>query len=133
MVLASKSRFLVEGIQRSLLDRCGLRIVGEAFTRQELKRYITQLKPDFLFLDNRAFGLNLHSLLGLITGKSPSTKVILLNGQNRESPDYSNLICIGKEAGTSELIRIIKGKSLSTGKHTVKGRKKKSKRSVYSM
>jgi len=132
MVLASKSKFLVEGIHKILEDRGDLRIIAEASNREEIKRCVTQIKPDFLFLDNRAFKLNLHSLLGLIIEESPSTKVILLNGRNEESPDYSNLICMDKEAGTSELIKIMKGKrygkGLSTKKPTIKGHGSKPKR-----
>ncbi|MBI2485438.1 MAG: response regulator transcription factor [Deltaproteobacteria bacterium] len=69
--LASGSKVFLEGIQKILENESDMEISGETSNPDEVKRHIIQIKPGFLFFDNRTLHLNIHNLLNLITEKSP--------------------------------------------------------------
>ncbi len=83
MVLASSSKIFMEGIYKVLEDKCKLKIVAKAGSCEEVENSFQKKKPEFLLLDNRSNQMDLVNLLDLISRKSPTTKVILLNGHNK--------------------------------------------------
>ena len=108
IVLASGSKFFLEGIQKLLENESDMKISGVSSDPDEVKRYIIQIKPRFLFLDNRTLHLNIHSLLNLVTVKSSKTKVILFRRDSQYELDFPNLIYLTQETNYSELIEIIR-------------------------
>jgi chemotaxis response regulator CheB len=129
-MLASNSKFLLEGIHKILEDRQDLKIVAEAHNLEEIHVYFVRIKPDFLFLDNRTFGLDIHKLLAFIIDNNPSSKVILLNGRDKEKHNCPNLISVDNKTHTKDLIKIIKSnKKYRKGPSIIiKGHRKSTKR-----
>ncbi len=107
MILASRSRFFLEGIRKILEDETDIRIVAEPLNREEVEKYLTAIKPEFMLLDNTTLKLDIDELLGLVNEKSPNTKVILLGSHREYKSTSPNLIRIAKKIGSSELIRTI--------------------------
>jgi DNA-binding NarL/FixJ family response regulator len=130
VMLASNSKFLLEGIHKIFEDRQGLKIVAEAQNREEIHGSFVRIKPDFLFLDNRTLGLDIHKLLAFIIGNNPSSKVILLNGRKKKAHNYPNLISIDNKTHTKDLIKIIKSnrKYRKGPSIIIKGHRKSAKR-----
>lgn len=88
-----------------------IKIKAEASNIKEIEEYFTQIKPDFLLLDNRMLELNIHELFNSITKISSGTKLIVMGNQNEDELKSSNVIYITKETSYSELIQIVKGQS----------------------
>lgn len=107
MILASRSRFFLEGIRKILEDDTDIRIVAESLNREEVEKYLTAIKPEFMLLDNTTLKLDIDELLDLVNEKSPNTKVILLGSHREYKSTSPNLIRIAKKIGSSELIRTI--------------------------
>ena len=108
IVLASGSRFFLDGIQKILENEPDMKISGVSSDPDEVRRHIIQIKPNFLFLDNRTLHLNIHSLLNLITEKSSKTRVILFRRRSQDELDFPNLIYLTQETNYSELIEIMR-------------------------
>jgi chemotaxis response regulator CheB len=111
MVLASRSKFFLEGIRKIIEDETDIKIVAESLNREEVEKYLTTIKPEFMLLDNITLELDIDELLGLVYEKSPNTKVILLSSHNKYKSTSPNVISIAKKIGSSELIRTITGTS----------------------
>jgi two-component system, NarL family, response regulator LiaR len=109
MVLASGSNLFLEGIRRILQDTGDIKIIAEALNREEVEKYVTEMKPEFLFVDNRTLKVNTLNLLSLINKRSPDTKVIIFGNHAEDKVDSINYIT--EETNTSELISIVKGLS----------------------
>jgi DNA-binding NarL/FixJ family response regulator len=109
MVLASGSNLFLEGIRKILQDIGDIRIVAEALNCEEVEKYITEIQPGFLFIDNKTLKVNTHRLLNLITKRSPDTKVITFG--NHAEEEVNSISYINKETNISELISIVKGLS----------------------
>lgn len=107
MALVSNSRLFLEGIQRILKDEGRIEIVASFSNPQDIEECISNIKPEFLFIDNRLFNPEIPKLLDSITGKSPRTRLILFS--NRDEPHFPNVIYITKETDSRKLIGIIKG------------------------
>lgn len=115
MVLASTSKFFIEGMQKILKDERDIETTGVASSLEGIKELLDEIKPDFLFLDNRTIKLDINHILNLIINYDLNTKLILfLNHIKFELPS-PNVIYITKETDSRELIEIIKRKSLSNG------------------
>lgn len=112
MVLASRSKFFLEGIRKILEDRIDIKIVAESSNREEVEKYLNTIKPEFMLLDNTTLELDIDELLGLINENSPNTKVILLSTNSEYESIFPNVIYVTKESGSSELIRTINRSSL---------------------
>ena len=118
MVLASGSNLFLEGIRKILQDAGDIRVVAEALNHEEVEKYIAEIKPEFLFVDNRTLKVNTHNLLSLITEVSPGTKVITFG--NQSEGEVSSIKYITEETNTSELISTIKclSKNIQTKQST---------------
>ncbi len=116
MSLASGSGFFLQGIRNILRNEDSITILSEASNVKEVEKCLVEIKPDFLFLDNRAIKLTIKKLLNLISKKSPGVRVILFdnNGEGLHKPQSKNkanssdIIYLNKEINSSKLIEIIK-------------------------
>jgi two-component system, NarL family, response regulator LiaR len=106
MVLASGSNLFLEGIRRILQDTGDIKIIAEALNREEVEKYVTEMKPEFLFVDNRTLKVNTLNLLSLINKRSPDTKVIIFGNHAEDKVD--SISYITEETNTAELISIVK-------------------------
>jgi DNA-binding NarL/FixJ family response regulator len=109
IVLASSSKLFLEGIQKILEDEGSIKIVAKISNPEEVEKCLCEIKPKFLFLDNRTLNLDIHKLSNLITKKSPDTKVILFSDYIKNGFTFPNAIYVTKEVSSLELIDIIKG------------------------
>ncbi len=107
-LLASNSRFFLEGIRKILGNEKGIKIVAEALNREEMEKHLVSLKPRLLFLDNRTLSLDIHELLNLTGKNGLDVKVIVLGKNIEEEPVLPNILYIGRETSSSELIKAIK-------------------------
>ena len=112
VVLASSSRLFLEGIRRILEGENHIQIAAEASNPKDIEKHVAEIKPGFLFIDNRILNLDIEKLLNMMTKKCPNTKVILLNNQTEDDPKLSNVIYVTKESSSSELINIIRNNSV---------------------
>ncbi len=106
LVLASGSRFFLEGMTLILKTQKNVKIVAKASDSKEIVKYVTLFKPDFLFLDNRTLKLNFANLSSLIDGESPNTKVILFGHRDRNDRS-PNIIYLTKETDALGLLEIL--------------------------
>ncbi len=114
VVLASSSTLFLEGIRSIIEDESNIKIVALASNRKEVEKHLTEIKPDFLFLDNKTLEVSVPKLLNLVIKKSPDTKVILFGIQTEDELNSPNIICIKKETNSLELINALtKRKSLN--------------------
>jgi len=111
IVLASSSKLFLEGIRRILEGENDIKIAAEVSNHKDIEKQVLEIKPGFVFIDNRIFNLDVQKLLNLITKKIPQTKVILLDNHSDDEINSPNLICVTKESNSSELINIIKSKN----------------------
>jgi DNA-binding NarL/FixJ family response regulator len=124
ILLVSSSKFFLHGIHRVLEDKCNFKVVAEASNLEEIEERLKDLKPEFLFLDNRYAQIKLNKLLDLITKKSLSTKVILLANRKEERFNFPNVIYITNKTDSSKLRRIAEAGSLSRWASTKKAHRK---------
>jgi len=110
IVLVSSSNLFLEGIRRILEGEKDIKTVAEADNPKDIEKHIAELKPAFLFIDNRMLNLDVKNLLKLIDKKSPDTRVIVLGSQGENHIDSPNITYVTKETGSSELVSIIKSK-----------------------
>jgi DNA-binding NarL/FixJ family response regulator len=111
VILASSSRLFLVGIRKILEGENHIQIAAEVSNPKDIEKYVTEIKPGFLFIDNRILNLDIEKLLNTMTKKCPDSKVILLDNQTELEPKFSNVIHVTKESSSSELIDIIKSKS----------------------
>ncbi len=110
-VLASDSRFFLGGIRKILESTGDIQILAEASELSEVEKCLVELKPEFLFLDNRLLKLDITKILSLIVQKRLCLKLILLDDKEHALPSSAGVIKITKETDSSKLIEIIKGKT----------------------
>jgi two-component system, NarL family, response regulator DegU len=108
MVLASSSRLFLEGIHKILENEDNIQIMVEASNPEEVEKYLTEIRPKFLFIDNRTFDLDIRRLSKLIIKNSPDTKIILFGNHIENGFTFPNVIHITKETESLELMHIIK-------------------------
>lgn len=113
MALASRSQFFLQGIKRILEDESGIKIVAEVFDLTGVKKCIKEIKPDFLFIDNRTSELNLQDQLNSLINRNCTTRVILFDTYKGEKPFSPNIVYISREAGSKELIESVRKNSPS--------------------
>jgi DNA-binding NarL/FixJ family response regulator len=89
VVLASSSRLFLEGIRRILEGENHIQIAAEVSNPKDIEKYVTEIKPGFIFIDNRILNLDIEKIVTMMTKKCPDSK----------------------ESSSSELIDIIKSKS----------------------
>jgi NarL family two-component system response regulator LiaR len=124
IILASMSKLFLEGIHKVLAHETDVRIVAHASKQEEIKKYLTEVKAEVLFLDYRTLKVDIHELLDVIVQESPDTKIILLDSYVENQVGYSNIISITKETTLSELIQIIKESQTKKVKHVNQRRNK---------
>jgi len=107
-LLASNSRFFLEGIRKILGNEKGIKIVAEALNREEMEKHLISIKPKLLLLDNRALNLDIHELLNLTSKNGLDVKVIVLGKNVEEQPTLPNVLFINRETNSSELIKAMK-------------------------
>ena len=83
IVLADDHQVLREGL-RSLLERSGLKVVGEASDGQEAVRIATQVKPDIAVMDISMPLLNGLDACHVLLEASPQTRSIVLTMHKEE-------------------------------------------------
>jgi DNA-binding NarL/FixJ family response regulator len=116
IMLASSSKLFIEGLRRILAGEKEIEIVAEVSNPNDIQKYALELKPQFLFIDNRMLDLDIQKLLSLIIKKVPDVYFIVMNNQSEYLPelDLTNITYVTKETDSSELIKMIKrGKSLN--------------------
>lgn len=111
VILASSSKLFLEGLRRILESENDIHIAAEVSNPKDIERYVTEIKPGFLFIDNRILNLDVEKLLNLMTKKCLYCKVILLDNQPEAYLKFPNVIHVNKESNSSELINIIKSKN----------------------
>ncbi|MGH7889001.1 MAG: response regulator transcription factor [Thermodesulfobacteriota bacterium] len=111
MVVASGSNLLLDGILRIMEGNSEINIAAQTSEAQEVGKYLAEIKPRILFIDNRTLGLDIEKLSSLIPRKSPDTRVILFGDNIKDVFFLPNALCVTKETDSSELIRIIKNLS----------------------
>lgn len=119
MFLVSTSKLLLEGICKIVKENTNIRVVAEASKLKEIEGYLTEGKPEFLFLDNRTHNLGIHDLVSLINEKSPSTKVLLFGYRIKNKTNSPNIISIDQKTCLSEFINIIKAESLDKANRNI--------------
>lgn len=108
-VLVSGSRFFLGGVRKVLEEADWIRIPAEVSNPEEIEERLTEIKPDFLFLDNRILRLDVKRLLNSISERSPSTRIILLENRIEENGfNLPNVTYITKETGSLELVETIR-------------------------
>ncbi len=111
VILASSSKLFLEGLRRILESENDIHIAAEVSNPKDIERYVTEIKPGFLFIDNRILNLDVEKLLNLMTKKCLYCKVILLDNQPEAYLKFPNVIHVNKESNSSELINIIKSQN----------------------
>jgi DNA-binding NarL/FixJ family response regulator len=111
VILASSSRLFLVGIRKILEGENHIQIAAEVSNPKDIEKYVTEIKPGFIFIDNRILNLDIEKIVTMMTKKCPDSKVILLDNQTELEPKFSNVIHVTKESSSSELIDIIKSKS----------------------
>jgi DNA-binding NarL/FixJ family response regulator len=112
LALVSNSQFFLDGIKKILGNEEDIKVVAEASDLAEIKECIKELRPDFLFIDNRTLEPNIHNHLSLLNDKNCFTKVILFDIYHRNKPTFPNIIYISKEINSGRLIGIMRRNSL---------------------
>lgn len=118
MVLASRSKFFIEGIQKILENEDDIEVAGEASSFPEIKECLDRIKPEFLFLDNRTIKPELNELINLLANQNLYTTLILFNEYSEFTPLLPNIIFITKETDSGKLIETIKRNKSSKGLQT---------------
>ncbi len=108
IVFASGLKLFLEGIRKILECESGINIVAETSNYEEAERCFTEIKPNFIFLDNTALELDVHRLLNLTTKNGHNTNFILFDNHNEDRSISQNVIYVNKEITSSELIQTIK-------------------------
>jgi RNA polymerase sigma factor (sigma-70 family) len=109
--LVSRSNLFLEGVYKLLESQSDIKIATETLNPREIKKYLTEIKPEFLFLDNRAIKLNIHRLSDSIAESNPDTKVILFGNHTENETNSPNVIFISDRTSSSELIQTLKSVS----------------------
>ena len=129
MIFVSRSKFFLEGMSRVLEQNSnGIKIITKSSGRG-IKSLLSEVKPEFLFLDNRSFQHDIIKLTDLIFKEAPHTKVIMFRSQTKHKTSSPNIIYINKRTTSSELISIIKGKNVE--KRNGSGKKRGFERTTY--
>lgn len=110
ILLASSSNLFIEGIRKILTGEKEIEVVAETSSPKEIEKFVIELKPHFLFIDNRMLNLDVQELLVHVGKKSPDTYFIVLDNHSKYQPelDLPNVTYITREMDSSELIGIIK-------------------------
>jgi DNA-binding NarL/FixJ family response regulator len=117
LALVSNSQFFLDGIKKILGNEEYIKVVAEASDLAEVKECIKELRPDFLFIDNRTLEPNIHNHLSLLkSNKNYFTKVILFDIYHRNKPTFPNIIYISKEINSTGLIETMRRNSLKQEK-----------------
>jgi len=101
VLLASPSKFFLEGINRVLRNEKGIIIVWLAHDQEEIEKNLERIKPDILFIDNRALKFDVPRILPLINS---GTKLILLGDRSTAELGLPNIIYLTRHTSSSELI-----------------------------
>jgi DNA-binding NarL/FixJ family response regulator len=109
IILASNSKLFLEGIGSILEEDNDIKVAAKVSNYDELVTHVTEIRPKFLFLDNRTLDVDINEILSLVDNKVIDTKVILLGIENEKKVNLPNVIYLNKETNSSELIHAIKG------------------------
>jgi osmotically-inducible protein OsmY len=100
-LLASPSKFFLEGINRVLQNEKGIIIVWLAHGQEEIEKNLERIKPDILFIDNRTLKFDVPKILPLINS---DTKLILLGDRSTAELGLPNVTYLTRHTSSSELI-----------------------------
>jgi Response regulator containing a CheY-like receiver domain and an HTH DNA-binding domain len=109
VVLASSSGLFLEGISSILKEESDIQISAKASSYEDLLICLAEMRPKFVFLDNKTLELDVYNFSNLISKKSPDTKLILLGPKAEDQIKCPNVIYLTKETNSKELIQVIKG------------------------
>ncbi|HEX3036332.1 MAG TPA: response regulator transcription factor [Thermodesulfobacteriota bacterium] len=109
IILASCSKLFLEGVHKILENDSDIKIVDKVSSYKELKACLGQIKPEFLFFDNRTLEVSIHELCKLIGKKSANTKVVLFRNQVENEIKFSNVQFVTEKTTSFDLMRFIKG------------------------
>lgn len=109
IILASNSKLFLEGIGSILEEDNDIKVAAKVSNYDELATHVAEIKPKFLFLDNRTLDVDIDEILSLVDKEVIDTKVILLGIDNEKRVNFPNVIYLNKETNISELIHAIKG------------------------
>ncbi|HWP93356.1 MAG TPA: response regulator transcription factor [Thermodesulfobacteriota bacterium] len=113
IALASRSQFFLQGIKRILQDEGDIKIVAEVIDSKEVKKCIKEIKPDFIFIDNRTPEFSIQDQLNSLINKNCTTRFILFDTYRGEKHFSRNIVYISREAGSKELIESVRKNSRS--------------------
>jgi DNA-binding NarL/FixJ family response regulator len=109
VILASGSRFFLRGLCGILEDVGGISVVAQASNDKEVKECLIKTEADFLFIDSPTLKIGVSIILETVSTITPPPKVICLCDKSTEGFVFPNVEYLTKQAGSSELIEIIKG------------------------
>ncbi len=109
-VIASTSRLFLEGLKKILEETGEISVVAEVFFWEDIKKSVTEKKPDFLFIDNRVFNIDPVDISKAVAKKNPNTKIIMLENNPKRMPPLQNTLYISKDTSSQELLSLIKEK-----------------------
>ena len=110
--IADDKRLMREGLALLLNGESAIRVVGEAFRRDDLENGIQALKPDILLLDMTLVQSGEIPSIKDLTSFSPQTRIIMLSSESRDEHVHfalneGALGFIAKESPSSEIISAI--------------------------
>lgn len=118
VALASSSNLFLEGIGGILQDGNDIEVSAKVSSYDELTASLSEVKPDFLFLDNNTIDVDIGELVNLITGENSDMQIILL-GDEAEIR-HPNITYVGEQTGSSELVEVIREKTPNKRSFTVR-------------
>lgn len=112
IMLVSESKLLLEGTKMNLECESNIEKVYVVTNYNEIIKNVNEIKPDFIFIDNRIPRFDITKLCKSINHNSPKIKIIILNDHKEDMLDLPNTLCLAKHRSTKDLIKIIKGESI---------------------
>jgi Response regulator containing a CheY-like receiver domain and an HTH DNA-binding domain len=110
VVLISGSKFFLEGISEIIESCSDINVAAKISNHTEAETYLSEIKPEFLFLDNTTLDLDMRGILNLVNQKSINTEIILFDQYNKDDKPAlrdMKITYITKETDSLELINIM--------------------------
>jgi hypothetical protein len=103
IVLASGSKLFTEGMKRILEGEKEIEIVAEISRLEDVEKKVIEVRPEFVFIDDRTADPDMEKRLKLIIGKCAHTRIILMG--NRIAPHFglNKVIRVSTETGSEDL------------------------------
>ncbi|GIW47403.1 MAG: DNA-binding response regulator [Deltaproteobacteria bacterium] len=127
VVMASTSRLFLEGLKKILEETGEISVVAEVFCREDIKKSVTEKKPDLLFIDNRVFNIDPVDISKTVAKKTPTTRIIILENNPERMPSLQNTLYVSRDTSSQELLSLIKEKQKPVTEGSKKNLQKKKK------